>query len=154
MPFYIYPHAKKWISFEDTLLTFVDWAIDAHEDSRNKSDKNRSFYQRASYFYYNYLRWQNDTVANLMFDTKLRKSDYDKINSILSQATTSYYVAATTVHAFSFMYLAYFLRFRRVNLTPVLAISCAYYVYFAYVNNILYKLIVDNEVIKATREMG
>src|SRR5580693_8021408 len=79
MPFYIYPAAKSWISFEDTILTFVDWAIDAHEDSRNKSDKNRSFYQRSAYFYSNYLRWQNDTVANLMFDTKLRKSDYDKI---------------------------------------------------------------------------
>lgn len=44
MPFYFYPQAKQWISFEDTILTFVDWLVDAHEDSRNTSDKDRSFY--------------------------------------------------------------------------------------------------------------
>lgn len=31
MPFYIYPHAKKWISFEDSFITFIDWLVDAHE---------------------------------------------------------------------------------------------------------------------------
>ena len=44
MPFYIYPSAKSWISFEDTIITFIDWAVDAHELERNKEDKNRTFY--------------------------------------------------------------------------------------------------------------
>ena len=57
MPFYFYPAAKSWISFEDTFITFCDWLVDAHEDSRNKADKNRNFYQRSVYFYENYLRW-------------------------------------------------------------------------------------------------
>lgn len=68
MPFYFYPMAKQWISFEDTFLTFVDWLVDAHEQERNNADVNRSFYQRTYYVFDNYLRYQNDTMANLMFD--------------------------------------------------------------------------------------
>jgi hypothetical protein len=83
MPFYIYPQAKSWISFEDTVLTFIDWLVDAHEQERNTADKNRSFYQRVTYVYSNFLRYQNDTLANLMFDTKLSKLDYDKLNTVI-----------------------------------------------------------------------
>ena len=43
-PFYIYPAGKPLMSFEDTFITFIDWAVDAHELERNKSDLNRSFY--------------------------------------------------------------------------------------------------------------
>lgn len=154
MPFYFYPAAKSWISFEDTFLTFVDWTIDAHEENRNINDRNRSFYQRSVYFYSNYLRWQNDTVSNLMFDTKLGKNEYALINSVVSQQNTKFYLSATGLHTVSFMYLAYFFRFRRVSLAPVFAISCAYYVYFTFANNLLYKLIVDNKVISATRSIG
>ena len=88
MPFYIYPQAKSWISFEDTILTFLDWAVDAHEIERNKEDINRTFYQRSLYVYENFLRYQNDTMANLMFDTKARKVDYDRLNSVLSVGNT------------------------------------------------------------------
>jgi len=56
-PFYIYPQAKSWISFEDTIITFIDWLVDAHEQERNSADLNRSFYQRAAYVYNNYLRY-------------------------------------------------------------------------------------------------
>ena len=67
-PFYIYPSVKSWISFEDTIITFLDWMVDAHEQERNTHDKNRSFYQRSTYVYENWFRYYNDTVANLMFD--------------------------------------------------------------------------------------
>lgn len=87
-PFYIYPQAKQWISFEDTFITFLDYLCDAHEQERNTEDKNRSFYQRASYVMQNYLRYQNDTMANLMFDTQLRKCDYAKYNSLLALKNT------------------------------------------------------------------
>jgi hypothetical protein len=52
------------------------------------------------------------------------------------------------------MYLSYFFRFRKVTLAPVFAISCAYYVYFTFTNNLLYKLIVDNKIIKTARAIG
>ncbi len=68
MPFYIYPSAKSWISFEDTIITFLDWLVDAHEQERNTNDRNRSFYQRTAYVYNNFLRYNNDTIANCMFD--------------------------------------------------------------------------------------
>lgn len=86
MPFYIYPATKSWISFEDTILTFLDYLVDAHEQERNKDDINRSFYQRSLYVYQNFFRYNNDTVCNLMFDTKLRKSDYDRVNSLIDRA--------------------------------------------------------------------
>ena len=69
MPFYIAPAAGKVVNYEDELLNVIDWAVDAHEEARNKADFNRNFYQRAVYVYNNYLRYQNDTVCNLMFDT-------------------------------------------------------------------------------------
>ena len=43
-PYYIYPYAQKWIGGEDTILTFLDWMVDAHESERNRNDINRSFY--------------------------------------------------------------------------------------------------------------
>lgn len=154
MPFYFYPYAKQWVSFEDTILTFLDWMVDAHEQERNTADLDRTFYQRSIYVWSNFLRYSNDTVANMMFDAKCRKVDYDRINSVISQANTKYFLSMSAFHTVGFMYLAYFFRFRRVNLTPAFLISCAYYYFFTKTNNIGYKLIVDRKVISAAREMG
>jgi len=154
MPFYIYPQAKSWISFEDTILTFLDWAVDAHELERNKSDQSRSFYQRSLYVYENYLRYQNDTVANAMFDDKLRKVDYSRLNSAISTGNAHFYLATSAIHSIGFMYLAYFFRFRRVGLAPAFGIACAYYYAFTKVNNAAYKLLVDREVINTARSIG
>jgi len=154
MPFYIYPRAKSWISFEDTILTFLDWAVDAHELERNKADLNRSFYQRSLYVYQNFLRYNNDTVANVMFDTKARKLEYDRLNSVVSVANTKFFAATTALHTLGFAYLAYFFRFRRVNYASAFAISCAYYYFFTKANQTLYKVIVDRQVIATARELG
>ena len=88
MPFYFYPYAKQWISYEDTFLTFVDWLVDAHEQERNTADKDRSFYQRTIYVWKNFFRYSNDTMCNLMFDTQLKKLEYDRLNSLISRANT------------------------------------------------------------------
>jgi hypothetical protein len=126
-PFYIYPVAKSWISYEDTFITFIDWLIDAHELERNKSDRNRTFYQRATYCMENYPRYNNPTFANLIFDTKLRKSEYDKLNAVSTWANIQYFAATSCIHTVGFMYMAYFFRFRRVGLPAALLISSAYY---------------------------
>ena len=154
MPFYIYPSAKSWISFEDDILKFIDWMVDAHELERNKGDRNRSFYQRSVYVYENFLRYQNETFANIMFDTKARKVEYDRLNSAISVANTQYLVATSAFHTMSFMYMAYFFRFRRVGLLPVLGVSCAYYYAFTKINNAAYKWFVDRPVIQTARELG
>ena len=154
MPFYIYPQAKQWISFEDTILTFIDWAVDAHEIERNKADKNRTFYQRSLYVYENFLRYQNDTMANVMFDTKARRVDYDRLNSAISVGNTQFFIATSVFHTLAFMYMAYFFRFRRVGLVPAFAISCGYYYAFTKVNNAAYKWFVDRPVIAVARELG
>jgi hypothetical protein len=44
MPFYIAPAAGKVVNYEDKLINLLDWAVDAHEEARNKEDRNRSFY--------------------------------------------------------------------------------------------------------------
>lgn len=154
MPFYIYPATKSWISFEDTILTFIDWAVDAHELERNKSDKNRSFYQRSLYVYENFLRYQNDTLANAMFDGKLQKPQYDRLNTAVSVGNTRFFLATSAIHTLGFMYLAYFFRFRRVGLVPAFAISSAYYFAFTKINNAAYKLLVDKPVLETARSMG
>jgi hypothetical protein len=82
-----------------------------------------------------------------MFDQQHRKIDYDRLNSAVSVGNTHFLVATTVVHTFSFMYLAYFFRFRRVGLAPTLGIACAYYYAFTKINNAAYKLLVDRPVI-------
>ena len=89
-----------------------------------------------------------------MFDTKLRKYDYDKLNSISKKQNTIYYTIMTAFHTFVFMDMCYFFRYRRISLPATLLISSAYYFFFTKVNNIAYKLIVDAKIIKAAREMG
>ena len=71
-PFYIYPSMKKTAGFEDSILKFCDYLVDAHELERNKSDIDMSQYERTNYVARNFLRYSNDTMANLMFDTKCR----------------------------------------------------------------------------------
>lgn len=73
MPFYFYPQGVGVVNIEDKLLNFADWAVDAHEESRNPNDRNRNFYQRSVYVYRNFIRYQNPTIANVMFDTKASK---------------------------------------------------------------------------------
>lgn len=154
MPFYIYPSAKSWISFEDTIITFLDWLVDAHELERNKSDSARTFYQRSLYVYENFLRYQNDTMANVMFDTKLKKIDYDRLNSVASVGNTQFFLATSAFHTLGFMYLAYFFRFRRVTLAPAFGIACAYYYAFTKINNAAYKWFVDRPVMATARALG
>ncbi len=50
MPFYFYPQGQKLVGFEDGVLRFLDFLVDAHELERNKQDFNKNFYQRAKYF--------------------------------------------------------------------------------------------------------
>ena len=57
MPFYAAPVAENVVSYEDRFITFLDFLVDAHEEARNTSDRNRNFYQRSVYTYNNFLRW-------------------------------------------------------------------------------------------------
>ena len=61
--------------------------VDAHELERNKEDANKNFYQRTHFVVNNFHRYSNETMANLTFDTKARKSDYDRMNSVISNST-------------------------------------------------------------------
>jgi hypothetical protein len=70
MPFYFAPVGTKVVSFEDGLIKRLDFMLDAHEEPRNPADRNRNFYERCNYFFRNYFRWQNETLCNVMFDTK------------------------------------------------------------------------------------
>jgi hypothetical protein len=89
-----------------------------------------------------------------MYDTKLRKNDYDRLNSVVSVGNTRFLIATTLTHTLGFMYLAYFFRFRRVGLLPALGISTAYYYAFTKINNAAYKLLVDRPVIETARAIG
>ena len=83
MPFYFYPQGQNVVKFEDRVLLFMDHLVDAHEIERNKCDHGKSAYHRAEYVWNNFHRYSNDTMANLMFDTKLPKCSYDRLNSVV-----------------------------------------------------------------------
>jgi len=70
MPYYFYPQGVSVVNIEDKIINFMDWTVDAHEEARNTKDRNRNFYQRSVYVLKNFLRYQNPTLCNVMFDTK------------------------------------------------------------------------------------
>ena len=153
-PFYIQPGAKKAANFEDSVLKFCDYLVDAHELERNKADAGATQYERTNYVARNFLRYQNDTMANLMFDTCIRKSDYDRLNSIVSKQNTIYYAGSTFMHLTILAYASYFFRFRRLSKVQVAAVGTAYYYGFDSINQTLYKLLVDKKIIDEARKMG
>ena len=93
-------------------------------------------------------------MANVMFDTKATRPQYDRLNAIISKQNFIFYLTATAVHLTGFMYLSYFFRYRRIGFLPILAISTAYYTAFENVNNILYKMVVDKHVLTEARRLG
>ena len=105
------------------------------------------------YVWKNYFRYQNDTMANLMFDTQLPKNQYVRFNSLIERQNLKYYLFTTSLHTVGFMYMSYFFRHRRLTLAPVLAISSAYYFFFTKSNNMAYKVIVDRQVINLARQL-
>ena len=58
------------------------------------------------------------------------------------------------VHLTVLAYASYFFRFRRLNKLQVAAVGTAYYYGFSSINNTMYKLLVDKQVIDAARKMG
>ena len=153
-PFYIYPTSVSVSGFEDRVLKFLDYMVDAHELERNKSDMHRSFYQRAAYVYHNFHRYSNDTMANLMFDTKLSQPEYDKMNAVIDFKNKQFYLTATITHIFLFSYLSYLLRYRRLGKLQTFVVGSGYYTAFGLVNNLLYTGIVDYPVMSAARKLG
>ena len=154
MPFYFYPSGQKLVSFEDGVIKFLDHLTDAHELERNKEDANQSFYNRANYVALNFHRYSNDTMANLTFDTKLRKIEYDRLNSVVDQRTKLFYLSATLTHLTALSYSAYFFRYRSLNKAQVILVGTAAYFGFTNINSIQYKTIVDMPVIAEARKMG
>ena len=132
----------------------MDYLVDAHELERNKADGHKNFYNRSRYVATNFLRYSNDTMANLMFDTKLRQSDYDRMNSVMSVQQTKFYASATLTHFTILAYASYFFRYRRLGKVQVAAVGTAYCYAFGAINSILYKLIVDKAVIAEARAIG
>lgn len=130
MPFYAAPLAENVVSYEDKIITFIDFLVDAHEDARNTADKNRNFYQRSVYAYSNFLRYQNDTMSNMMFDVHASKPDYARLNSTITQRSMAFYASATAFHSMAFAWLSLVLRFRRITLLPTLAIGTVYFSVF------------------------
>ena len=154
MPFYFYPQGQKVVGFEDGVLRFLDFMVDAHELERNKQDNKATFYERANYVTHNFHRYSNDTMANLMFDTQLSKRDYDVMNSVIDRQTKVFYGAATLTHIGLLSWSSFFFRYRTLSKLQVLVAGTAYYAAVAPINNILYKLIVDQSVISQARRLG
>lgn len=78
----------------------------------------------------NFLRYQNDTVCNIMFDTKAPKNSYQRINSTVAQGNLAFYASAAALHTIGFMYMSYFFRYRTIGRLPTLVIAACYYDFF------------------------
>jgi hypothetical protein len=154
MPYYFYPSGVSVVKLEDRVINFLDWMCDAHEEARNPHDKNHSFYSRAVFVYKNFMRYSNPTVCNIMFDTQATRPEYDRLNSIITSQTRSFYLAAVAVHSVAFMYMSFFFRYRRLGAMPTFFVASAYYYAFGMVNDILYSSFVDKRIVQEAKIMG
>lgn len=93
-------------------------------------------------------------MANLMFDTQLRRSDYDTMNAVIDRQTKVFYASATLTHMVALSYLTYMFRYRSLSKPQVLLVGTAYYLGFNPVNNTLYKWQVDSRVIRTAKALG
>ena len=82
------------------------------------------------YSYNNFLRYQNDTVCNMMFDCQASRPTYARMNSTISQRNFLFYLTAGAVHTTAFMWLSFVMRFRRISLVPTLALGTLYFSFF------------------------
>ena len=89
-----------------------------------------------------------------MFDTKIRKSDMQRLDSIMSLQQLKYYGITSLFHLSFLAYSSYFFRYRRLNKLQVLAVGTTFYYGFGPANNIAYKLLVDKPIIDEAKKMG
>ena len=54
-------------------------------------------------------------MANLIFDTQLRRSDYDTMNAVIDRQTKVFYASSTLTHMVSLSYLTYLFRYRSLS---------------------------------------
>jgi hypothetical protein len=154
MPFYFYPWGKGVVSFEDRVIKFLDFMVDAHELERNNWTNTQTFYNRANYVSRNFHRYSNDTMANVMFDTKLKRPSYSKLNSVIDRDTKMFYVATTLSSMTALSFLTYVFRFRTLTKPQVVVVGSIFYAVFENWNSIMYKLMVDRPVINEARKLG
>lgn len=57
MPFYFAPIGSSVVDYEEVIINYLDWMVDAHEEARNPEDKNRNFYSRTNYVFRNFFRY-------------------------------------------------------------------------------------------------
>ena len=93
-------------------------------------------------------------MANLMFDTQLRQSEYDRMNSVMTVQQTKFFASTTAAHFTILAYASYFFRYRRLGKVQVAAVAGAYCYAFGAINSIFYKLIVDKPIIAEARALG
>ena len=154
MPYYFYPSGVSIVSMQDKLLNLIDWAVDAHEETRGKKEHKINFYNRSLYLWNNWLRYQNATMANVLYDTQAPETSYQKLESVIALSNLKFYLAASAVNVLALMYMSFFFRCRRVGFVPTLAIGSAFYWAFENSNNILYKVLVDRQVLATARSCG
>jgi len=62
-----------------------------------------------------------------MFDTKLRKIEYDRLNSVIERRNMFFYPIAGVTHLALLSFASYALRYRTLNKLQVLVAGSLYY---------------------------
>ena len=158
-PFYWSPITDEIGRWQDKTLKFLDMALDAHEDERGPRN-NGQFrmamvpYKRMVFFFKHFNLYSNPTMANLIYETQTKNNVYQIVESKVKQGTVFHYGSMSLLHSFSFMWLTYTMRYRKVGAAPALGISMLYSFYWYATNKLSYKFFVDRPVLAATRAQG
>lgn len=76
------------------------------------------------------------------------------MNRVIDRQYKLFFASATLTHMVGFSYLTYLFRYRTLSKPQVLLVGTAYYLGFNTVNNTLYKLQVDRNVISKAKQLG
>lgn len=154
MPFYLNETQAKYAGFEGTVIAFLDWLVDAHEQERNRAEKCDNFYTRTEYVANNYPRYMNESLGNIMYDTKAARCDYDILFHVNSQGLLRYYLSNMAIHTTLLAGMSFFFRGRRVSFRAASVASVGYFFAFTGINQLTYKLLVDSPLQQKARELG
>ena len=89
-----------------------------------------------------------------MFDVQATRPVYARMNATINQSNRNFYLATGLLHTTAFMGLSYFFRYRRITTLPAIAIGTAYFYFFQNMNNVMYKIMVDQAVMSQARALG
>lgn len=122
-PFYFPGEKETVVKGLDNLMEGLDLAIQNHEPERYSGEAKHTMVHRLKYVLKHFHIYSNETMANLYFNTRLPKRDYERIENYYNQLYLAF-LAFNTVSGVSIVALTnWFYRSKKASIAGVMITS-------------------------------